>query len=206
MVCLIYYAKLDHVFQIFALYLIVSGSFDLVSNAMADMGQNNLMYLHLFTLVELILLGSFFRSISRRISSNQVWKMIFTVLIFGVVGNSLFIQSLGKFNSYSSTACSIFILFTCVWYFTQSLSERVTRRVRSIHWIVVGLFIYHSVSMVIMIFSNLLLQLESDGKAAIWITRAIIIVITKLLFIIALTNQYMEGRKSHALANSSNYA
>lgn len=204
--CLIYYRQLDYAFQIFALYLIVSGSFDIVSNELADKGQNNLMYLHLFTLIELILLGSFFMSISRRISSNYVWKGTFTLLIFGVVCNSLWIQSLGKFNSYSATACSMFVVCTCVYYFIQSLSQQVTDKERSIKWIVVGLFIYHSAAMVIMIFSNLLLQLESDGKAAIWITRAFIIVLTKLLFISALTYQYMVGRKYRAMENSSNYA
>jgi hypothetical protein len=191
-ICIYVYKKLDKLFTPFLIYLIAAGSFELVTSAYATVQANNLMYIHLFTLLEFVLLSIFFDNIFKYLQAKFNNRKITYIISIFVVLNSLFIQGLDSYNSISSTICSIVILSYCIYTFLLLIDYLAIRIYALVKWIVIGLFIYHTISLTILAFGNVIVSISSDYKQIIWIFRVLIILFTKALFCYVLLKKIIE--------------
>jgi len=192
---LLIYFKSSHSARVFCTYLFVAGSIELVSFSFADSGINNLVFFHLFTFMELGLIGVFFSLIFRRLKvSFDIMYLVYPFLVL-VILNSVFVQSIDSFSTYSSTVVSIAIIIGCIFIFSRLLERDLGRDSKAVRWILSGLFIYHMGSIVVSLNADLLMNVDSDVQIIIWIIRTFIILLSKVLFTIGLLQEAKHRSK-----------
>jgi len=167
-------------------YIIVAGSIEIVSFIFAEFKMNNLRFIHLYTIVEFVLLSTLFRRIIVQLKGQFDIQLIYIPVLFLLILNTLFLQGLNIYNSIASTLSSLTIVGFCIYSFSLLLNSSSTTKNSSIKLILIAIFIYHASALSIMLFSNLILQLSSDQKLIIWIFRATLTLITKLLLFVVL--------------------
>lgn len=189
------YHKCGQVVRVFCIYLLVAGSIDLVSFSFAESGLNNLVFFHLFTLMELGLLGVFFSLILKMLQvSFEVIYLIY-LLLAGAVFNSVFIQPIDSFSTYSTTTVSIIVIAGCIYVFFKMLDEQSEDLSLVTKWFLSGLFIYHMGSVVVLLTADLLMTVDSEVQIIIWIIRTFIILLSKIVFTIGLVLAVKQRKK-----------
>lgn len=196
---LLIFQKLSKALQVFVVYLVIASCTELLSYLFAKRNVSNLYFLHAFTLLEFWFISIFF---NRLVDFTKLKLSLNSVLLIGaslIIGNTVFLQGLDQFNSYSATFVSAIILLMCLVYFYNILeSNEVGIESKTIKWFVIGLFFYHCVSLSVLIFSNHMIDTSVSTQSIIWTTRAFLILATKLLYLIALCNYTFNYLKNYA--------
>lgn len=176
------YHRLNSLLKVVGIYIIVGASIDLVSTALYFKQQNNLKFLHLFTLFEFVLLSYLFYRLFKIYKSKFNLIYLSGLATAFIVGNTLIIQDIGSLNSYSSVLSSVLIISFCIHYFILILDkEEVDYQHTVLKWAVISLFIYHCTSLIVMFFGGVIFDISSEAVRAIWSFRILIILGTKVM-------------------------
>jgi hypothetical protein len=194
---LLIFIKLTRPLQIFVVYLIVAACTELLSFVFANKSMPNLYFLHAFTLMEFWFITIFFHDIVKSISNRVSLYSILFLGQFAIITNSIIIQGVHEFNTYSASFVSIIIILMSLMYF-YSILDNIEEKIeqKTIKWFVIGLFFYHCVSLIVLIFSNQVISSTERTQTIIWTARVAIILSTKLIFFFALLNfsiQYIKN-------------
>ncbi len=192
------YNKTNKVFHLFLVYIIMGGSFDLVSTFFFEKKMNNLKFFHLYTLLEFVILSVFIRNFLEVMKPKFDLQKAYLPAVVFIIINSLFIQGLDIYNSYSAALSSILILGYCIYTFYLLLDFQMSKIYISFKWIVIGVFINHIVTLIVMLSSNVVLNISSDYRIIIWIIKTIVGLFTKLLFFIIIVKS-LNHPKKHSL-------
>lgn len=159
---------------------------EVISKIMADEGVENLFLFHVNAILEYSLLVLFFDSLLKSSGYRGIYFMLFPGIL-AILINTLFIQKIDMFNSYSLTMISLATVLICIYYFIL-LSDMVLSLDKKIFQaIVVGsIFVIHSSSLVPLLFGNFLVTMEHNTQVIVWILRACIILVVKIIMIYAL--------------------
>ena len=155
-------------------YLIASGLINLV--AMTIFKRNNLPLLHLYTIVEAVLILSYLRTL---FIENLIKKILLcTIFIFPIfcVLNFTFLQSINTFNTYTRPLEAILITFFCMLYLYKSgFTENWTNKPSS--WFNMGILIYFPVACIIFIVSNYMVFVHKNRgmNLHVWDLHAILV-------------------------------
>lgn len=166
-------------------YLLFAGVVNACAAFLAFRHINNLPLLHVYTIVEFLFLGLFFYQFTER---PKIKKLILGgILLFPVYGfiNFAFIQNLHVFNSYTRPVEAILlIIFSLVYFYIKTVeNHNYTWHTRPETWIIIGILIYFSSSLVQFSFSNVVSSLVSRNiKLMIWAIHATLVLIMYLLF------------------------
>ena len=167
------------------IYLLVAGVTNAIAAILAFTHRNNLPVLHIYTIIELTLFVLFF---SQAIDNRPIkqWA-IPTILIFTslCIINFSFIQSIYSFNSYTRPLEAIILIgFSVFYFYLQTARETMGRWYDQPEtWIVIGILLYFSSSLVQFSFSNIVSNKGSaDIKRLIWNIHATLVLIMYLLF------------------------
>ena len=181
---LIKFHKLNDLLKVVGIYIIVGTSIDIVSTALYQLQQSNLKFLHLFTLIEFVLLSYLFNALYAQ--HNSKFKLLYLaipVTIFIIV-NSIFIQDLNSFNSYSTTLCSAVIIGYCIHYFSLILeNQNQNIQFQTTKWFIITVFIIHCISLIVMLFGNFFYEVSQQAQSYIWSFRSLIIFSTKIILL-----------------------
>lgn len=167
------------------LYLLFAGIVNACAAYLAFRHINNLPLLHVYTIFEFLFLGVFFYQLTGK---PKIKKLILGgILLFPVYGliNFIFIQNIHVFNSYARPVEAILlIVFSLVYFYIRTLdSNPVTWHTQPVTWIVIGILIYFSSSLVQFSFSNVVSSLaDRNIKLFIWAMHATLVLIMYLLF------------------------
>ena len=174
--------NLSLVLKVVGIYIIVSASLDIVSTSLYYQRENNLMFLHLFTLFEIVVLSYLFKILFRLFKSEvNVLYFALPASIFIII-NAFVIQGVYAFNSYSSVLSSILIIGFSIHFFFLILEIDVQNiRFITLKWFVICLFFYHSTSLIVMLFGNIIQDISREAQSYIWLFRSIVILATKLI-------------------------
>lgn len=175
------YWRLDSTLKIFCIFLIVTGALECMSFALSYIQVNNLRLVHIYTLLELVILSMFFLSVFKKMKLEYPIKTITGVLLLLCILNSIFIQPLDTFNSYAATLVSLTLISYCILTFYHLLG-RDDSKYNKIRWLVSGLLLYQMTSFVVMAFSNILSQMAVEVDLIVWFMRIVIMIVTKILF------------------------
>ena len=166
-------------------YLLFAGVVNACAAFMAFRRINNLPLLHVYTIVEFVFLGLFFYQFIKR---PVVRKLILAgILLFPVYGfiNFTFVQNLHVFNSYTRPVEAV-LLITCsvVYFYNRTLDNQDHAwHTQPETWIVTGILIYFSSSLVQFSFSNVVSSLAGrETKLFIWAIHATLVLIMYLSF------------------------
>lgn len=165
----------------YTLWIINGAVMEILSKYLADNGISNLFLFHINALSEFVLLVLFFDILYK----NSGFKGIRFVLIPGVmliVFNSLYVQTVDSFNSYTLTAISFGVVLLSIDYYIRLIDVEISADRKMFKMIVVGsIFILHISNLVPILFSNYLLNIVGSTQIIVWLLRACVVLIVKIL-------------------------
>jgi len=161
---------------------------------------SNVYLLHVYTLLEFVLLMLFFRE---TLQLNMAWRR---AIVWGtvVVGIGLAIYSANilfwdsekllqqYFQFYSKIITNFFILFFSVLFFVRFISGRIEKESRVLFWIYAGLLTYFSGSFVIFMAINQLVRIPISQTIVLWLLN----VILTLVFYVIIITAFLIQRKN----------
>ncbi len=162
-------------------YLIVSGLINLV--AITVMKKNNLPLLHIYTIVEAVLILSYLRTLFIEPKIRKVLQ--FTIILFPIlcILNLTFLQSIKTFNTHTRPLEAILITFFCLLYLYKSgFTENWINKPSS--WFNMGILIYFPVACIIFILSNYMVFVQKNKvmNHLVWDVHAFLVLIMYLIW------------------------
>lgn len=151
----------------FGYYIALGGLFEVLARISSEFFQlkNNLPGLHLYTLLEFLLLGLFFGLTFKSKGVNFPLKKILIAGGLLIIFNSIFIESIFVYNSNSKTGVNIFYLASCFYYYYLSLNisnGQTDEKGRPERFFVASILIKTSPSIFYYLFSNYIMTLDKD--------------------------------------------
>ena len=168
--------------KVVGIYIIVGASIDVVSTALYHEQENNLKFLHLFTLFEFVIISYLFSKLFSLLNSKvNIQYLAIPATVFIII-NAFLIQGINSLNSFSSVLSSILIIGFCIHFFFLILEvEGKSIQYFTIKWFIICLFFYHSTSLIVMLFGGIIQDISRDIQIYIWLFRSVVILVTKII-------------------------
>ena len=184
--------------KLFTFMILVNLFTEITSNLLRIYNVNNLPLLHLYTLLEFILLSLFYRSIIQKPDwLKQNFNIFVGLVILLQVLNSIFLQDIYSFNSNSKTLTNLsFITFGIIYIF-NSLTEKEAANHQAIKLINSALLFYYISSLFIFLFSTTFIKYSYLLLGYMWTINISLNLIFQILIFIALTF-YVKNPQRHA--------
>ncbi|MCU0432365.1 MAG: hypothetical protein MUC87_02795 [Bacteroidia bacterium] len=151
--------------------------------------ENNLPILHVYTLLQFLLIALLFRKFMQKPHQIQIWWVVTIVFLSGSIINSLFIQTIWKFNGYARAAESlIIVLFVVAYFFKLLFSEEAKMPLYGIpmFWISTALLFYFSACFFVFLLSGDVLIINSKVFTISWAFHDLILIIHYIFITAAL--------------------
>jgi len=181
-VVLVIYPRLNYALKVIGIYAVIGACSDLLMLSFNYVSKNNIFLFHAYSVLEFFFLTIFFFQIFRDLGKNQNEKYFLAVGLVLMILNSLFLQPLDVFNSYSLTFVSLVAIAYCITFFLLSLDKaNASIEFKTIKWLIITIFLYHCVSIIVLLFGNKIQTLPIELNRIIWTSRAIILLVIKLM-------------------------
>ena len=170
----------------FTYFISISFGIQITAEWQAHNSETNLPLLHLYTLLEFIILSIFYKKILKNEINFQKW-VTFIILIIGllIIANTYFLQPLTTFNSNAKTLTQIIFITYAIIYYFSILNKRTTPN-PIINLLNAAILLYYAGSFFIFMFSNVLLtNLEEDTQLLFWIFNSLLYLVFLLMVFIA---------------------
>lgn len=169
-------------------YLVLSAFTQVISFTFWKLRINNLPILHIYTVLEYLVLIQFYRFLLKGVFTS-VFFLILSALfpVFSIV-NSLFFESIFTFNTMARSLEALILIFMAVNWFVKIVAEdeNERERYRGINYINMGLLVYFSGSIVLFAFSNQISVLSQNFYMNIWTLHTLLTVQLYMLITIGL--------------------
>lgn len=204
-IAILKYKVLNELAKIIGVYIIVSAITELLSWTAASYNINNLFFFHFFAIFEFIILTYFFQGFFKLMKSKvSLVPFFITICTLGLVANSLFFQTIDKFNSYSLTFVSACMITYSLYAFKLMIDgSSEMRKYNDLKWIIISVFIMHTVSVLVVFFSNAISGFSADSQMMVWTFRAVLILISKLILLYVFIQFYKKSRLSNELKGNT---
>ena len=176
--------------KVFIYYIVAIGFFELLAMVLVWLvsGGNNLPGLHLYTLFQFILLTLFFNECFKELSDRFRYKWVLAIGTVGIIANSIFVQSIFTYNSYSKSLVELYVILMSITLFKLFLSDRTHEQIEmkpSISF-VSAVFLQSAVSIIFYISSNDIMKMKISLLNIIMILRLAINYISLLMIMFGL--------------------
>ncbi|ASZ12965.1 hypothetical protein KTO58_09520 [Chitinophaga pendula] len=166
-------------------YVVLSGLTNVIARVLGSYGVNNLWVLHIYTLLECIILLYYYQLLfrNRTITRLTIWGMILFTLL--CVVNFFFIQYGNRFNSYTRSLSAVFFITFSAGYFLQQSGKSQTSAwwESEANWINTGILIYYGSALALFAFANLLYQTATvKQQLLVGNIHATLVMVAYLLF------------------------
>lgn len=166
-------------------YLLLDCIVNVLAVVLANHKINNLPVLHVFTILEFVLMSYFYLSILKEEAAGRIIKYLLILFPVFCIVNFLFFQSIYQFNTYARPVEALIIMGCSLAYFAQSNDAETRWSLNPINWINTGVLLYFSGALFIFSFSNLTVNELSEKYHAInilmWNIHATLLLIMYLL-------------------------
>lgn len=158
---LLNYNKANKGQQSLLYYLIASSLINLAAMVLVAYKMTNLPLLHLYTIVESVLILFYLSSLFPNGHIKTIIGIIVIVFPLACIVNFSFIQSIYTYNTYTRPLEAILITFFCLLYlyqsgFTENWLQKPT------NWFTMGILIYFPVVCIIFILSNYIVFISKN--------------------------------------------
>lgn len=180
--------KYPQEFKYIMYYLVLSVITQAVSFILWKLKIRNYPVLHVYTLLEYAVLLQFYRTILKGFVSKTVMTfLLYGFLMFSVV-DSLLIESIHVFNTYSRTIeALVFTTLSIAWFMkivTESEEEKL--RLKGTTYFVSGFLVYFSSSVILFSYSSYVDQLSIGARMNVWLIHTFLIFQLYILITIGL--------------------
>ena len=167
--------------EYYGIWIIQGTFFELLSTSLATFGKHNLWAFHLNALVEFTVLILYFHILFKELHRPGIKFFIIPGLLL-ILTNSVFLQGLDKFNSHSLTAVSLGTVFISIFYFIRLFDSEMDLENKFFRVILTGsILIMHSTNLFPLLFGNALINLDYMAQDIIWVIRASVILVVKII-------------------------
>lgn len=176
------YSRLGFLVKFVGIYVIISAAIELVSFTLYQAGINNMEFLHLYTLIEVAIVTHIFYIIYKAFGVKfDVRYLSYPTFVFIII-NSLFVQNIDSYNSYGYVLSSALILGLSIYYFLLIIDKEAKNyNFVLVKWFIITLFLFHSISLIVMFFGDLLHGISKEIQSYVWTFRIIIILLQKII-------------------------
>lgn len=189
------YNRLSKALKIMTWYLMLSVLTQAVSLLLWTKSINNLPLLHVFTVLEFILLFTYFSFQSRPILTRFWFYLILVLFLLFALLDALVLEDLQSFNIYTrSLEAFIFIGYSVHWFIRSlTIESKVTfSEQNALKYMNAGFFIYFSGSLILFAFSNYINHLGRPLLMNIWTLHTLLLIV---LYLFILTGFCKISRK-----------
>ena len=156
----------------------------------ANLEENNLFIVHLYTLGAFTFCSLFFQRLFRRLKADFLKNEYLLIGILLIVLNSIFIQDLTTYNSYSKTISQLIIISLCILaYSLMTLKEYDFDDKESVKIFIAAILLSCSMSTILYLFSNQILHMSQATQEGIWMINVMTNSLIQLLFIFGFYKQ-----------------
>jgi hypothetical protein len=122
-----HWKRLGPTFQILLVYLLVNWSVEMGAQVMKYQYKNNMPVLHVYILLEFIIWSFFYRSIlgPKAVLKRYFWQILGAGIAL-IMLNTLFVQKIWTFSTYSKTLVQLFIIWMAIefaFYIPENRSD-----------------------------------------------------------------------------------
>ncbi len=188
-VAILRYKYLSPALRFFIIYLVLNGAGNLCASILAYRRINNLPVLHVYTVLEFVLISFFYKKILRtHIPAKVINAIVYTFIAFCIINTSFF-QPIYSYNSYSRAFSCIIIMGYALYCFKHALDaadgDDGERQIPL--WINAALLLYFGGSLFLFISANLILS-DSFMNTIFWTIHATLVLIMYFLFTMGFLN------------------
>lgn len=165
-------------------YLVLSGVFNIIAKVTAVQKINNLPFLHLYTILEFVLLCALFKSIF--IERGLKKFLTFIMIAFPLIGLGYIFYSnaLLSYNPLPRFLEGLILMLLCIYFLMQDLNRLEHNHSMFSFTIVVGLLLYFSSSLILFALPELIRE-NKDMNRLIWSIHATFVLMMYLSFMVA---------------------
>ena len=176
--------------RIFTIYLCANLLIELLARGFQLLHTNNLWLVHLFTLVEFVTLSYFFYNFIER--PKWLVRYFGEIIALGsllIVANSIFWEPLNAINSFSETGENFVLIVFCILSLFHLLESPNPSYRFTYNWIIYGILIYLSGSILIFLFSRYFMVStdQTSTHLLIWVLNALLNLVFKGMILVALS-------------------
>jgi hypothetical protein len=171
-------------------YLLISGLFNVLAALLAARRINNLPLLHLYTVIEFLVISGFFYAATDNLKERRVIKIMWIAFPIIALLTIFSFNSLFVYNQVPRSIEAIIILIFCIHFFMKSLSFSAAPVPFFNFATVVALLLYFSGSLALFALSNFIIG-NKTINSLIWNTHATFVLIMYLIIAVA----YFKTRK-----------
>jgi hypothetical protein len=102
----------------------VKAFFEVLAVVLSKVIENNLFGLHLFTVVQFIVLTFFFKNCFKVFNIKMKYVIILGIGLCIIVANSLFIEPINTFNSNTRFLVEFYMIISCIFLFVLLIRNR----------------------------------------------------------------------------------
>jgi hypothetical protein len=187
-VALIKYRWVDRVLLLIFYYLLLDGIVNLFGVVLFRSHINNLPLLHIYTVLEFLLLSFFYTKLLKGVLARNIIRFLMVLFPLLCIINFTFFQSILRFNTYTRPLEILLIMGYSLAYFAQAneANEVKSWSSNSLIWVNIGIVLYFSGALFIYSFSNFTTAYTSPKYQSlnlfIWDIHAALLLCMYLLF------------------------
>jgi len=180
-----FYAKLTGGIRYILFYTCTAALCNVLAYYLMARYSNNMPMFHVYAVIEFTLCALFFRkALEGTRLARYLPAVIFSFAVLSIL-NSIYIQDIFSFNSYSRSLEAVIIIIFCLFYMYRMLgSKKRSKEENAFLMISVGLFLYFSGSLFLFMFSRYLLVNQAAIELG-WGTHAFLVFAMNVFFAIA---------------------
>lgn len=186
LMCSSFLKKTNSFFKWLDLFLILGFIIQICMMFFYLKSSNNLPFVHIYALLEFILLSLFYKEILTKyilFQKNQIYFIIGISIL--IVLNTIFLQPLNTFNSNIKSLTQIIYIGYAIAYFFQAPFEKNNPLHQFLNLINSAILLYYAGSLFIFMFSSIFPKM-SDFHRIFWVANALLYIIFQLLVFAAL--------------------
>ncbi|PLK44744.1 hypothetical protein [Emticicia sp. TH156] len=171
-----------------AVYLCFALFSEVVSIVTAELLNNNLPFLHFYTIIEFAIISWFYKTYLQNFIPKGVFYVAIALFSVLAVLNFIYVQPLTGFNTYPRGLESIiFVFFALATYYKMIKSLEIIYIEKSpLFWINAGFLFYFAGSLFLFVLGNLLLRMDLRLSMLSWAIHACLLGLTYIFIAIGL--------------------
>ena len=189
----VYFKRMPRQVRVLGFFLVMDAITELMLLFVFKRGDNNMPWLHLYTVLEFVTLSFFYRALFQEWAGfrKYFWWVKLAVVLF-LICNSLFIEPVTGFNSNAKTVVQLFMIGYAVAYFFRSfgITDFSVRGNFALAIINTAVIIYYSGTLFIFMFARIVNTPENSASLftqnIFWLCNAGLFLLFQLFILIAL--------------------
>jgi hypothetical protein len=175
-------------------YLALAVCTHLLSFVLWKLRRNNLPVLHVYTVLEYLVLLRFYYLILKGFIPVAVFYILAFIFPAFSITDSLLLEKIYTFNTYSRSVEALIFIFLSVCWFVKTVSDAGTNENtnRPLNYIAGGLLIYFAGSVVLFSFRDLISQLTRSFLMNVWSLHTLLLF---LMYILITAGLWKHSRK-----------